>query len=168
MTDFKGLKVVELRAELSQRSLSTSGRRDELIERLEEYEFQHAPVQDDSQNGEPSDMKPPSPPPSDKEPDDMKPFNALADATQPKTPIPVDAPQSELQLMQQREARFGESVSARVAELAEEQKRQARAARFGLTPAETAKTDVAVALKRLDHALSDRRSFHNHGDSARV
>ena len=41
MQDFKKLKVVELRAELSLRNLPQNGKRDELIERLEEYEFEH-------------------------------------------------------------------------------------------------------------------------------
>ena len=49
MTDFKKLKVVELRAELAARNLPQTGKRDELIERLEEFEFQHAMPTDSEQ-----------------------------------------------------------------------------------------------------------------------
>lgn len=140
MTDFKKLKVVELRAELVARNLSQTGKRDELIERLEEYEFHHAM---------PTDNEPIHESPA------IEPVEIMEDAQQhphpsisPVLPPPlVPAPES--------------ASSGPTAEEIEEEKRRQRAIRFGLDPTPAVK--IEVAIKRLEHALPTRHSRNHHG-----
>lgn len=137
MSDFSKLKVVELRAELSKRGLPQAGKRDELIERLEEYEFQHA---------EPSSM--------DVEIEDEKSKDVEITSPSPvdNTPIeisPVTTPATLPDESQLQRSQIDIDL--------EEEKRKARAIRFGLNPEEVAKVDISITVKRLEHALPNRR-----------
>lgn len=141
MTDFKKLKVVELRAELSKRGLPTEGKKDELIERLEEHEFQNAdptPSEMDIENEQPEVSVHPSP--------------QIQAVSEPVIPSTNTEPVSE----------------AHIDTNLEEEKRRARAIRFGLNPDEVAKVDISVTIHRLEHALPSRsrgnwkhRKHHN-------
>ncbi len=139
MTDFKKLKVVELRTELSKRGLPQTGKRDELIERLEEYEFQHA---------EPSDME------VDQEMVTELPIPVTEIVQQEKIPSPITEPETIVESSQKEHPQVDVDL--------EEERRRARAIRFGLNSNEVAKVDITVAIMRLDHALPNRRPFKNH------
>ena len=153
MTDFKKLKVAELRAECVARSLPQTGKRDDLIERLEEYEFettepsqfQEAETSQVSQVREeqllhelvlvskPTIISPiPAPTP------------LLANAETSKIVIPVD------QLIHRESA------------TSEEEKLRLRALRFGLNPSEAAPLQIEVTINRLEHALPNRSHHHHH------
>ena len=134
MSDFKKLKVVELRAELSKRSLPQTGKRDELIERLEEYEFHHA---------EPSEMEVDSSSAQEEKQEAEREQQVQVHEPQSISPIP--------------EPVIEEESKQHVDIDLEEERRKARAIRFGLNPEEVAKVDIAVAIKKLDHALPNRR-----------
>lgn len=134
MTDFKKLKVVELRAELASRNLPQTGKRDELIERLEEYEFHHA---------EPSEDEP------------MEAVESSSEALQtiPNPTIPTISPV----LPPSPVATTAESPNT---EEIEEEKRRQRAIRFGLDPNPPVR--IEVTIKRLEHALPNYRRRHHH------
>ena len=143
MTDFKKLKVVELRAELATRSLPQTGKRDELIERLEEYEFQNAqPSHDEEMPEVPANTE-------QKHPAEL----VEIEEPQPSiSPILPPTPIAEVQEINEIE---------RLAAIEEEKRRQ-RALRFGIDQSETAEIKIEVALKRLDHALPNKRRQFNH------
>lgn len=132
MTDFKKLKVVELRAELASRNLPQTGKRDELIERLEEYEFQHAEPSTDICMDMPQAV-------------DIDPVVSHEIAVSPITPPAIDIPAS----------------SVNDIEAIEEEKRRLRALRFSLDKTETAQVKIEVTIKRLDHALPNRSHSHH-------
>lgn len=140
MTDFKKLKVVELRAELAARNLPQTGKRDELIERLEEYEFHHAmptdnePISDSFVNQTVEIM----------EDFQQQPHLSISPVLPPS---PIPAPES--------------ASSGPTTEEIEEEKRRQRAIRFGLdaTPA----VKIEVTIKRLEHALPTRHYRNHHG-----
>lgn len=145
MTDFKKLKVIELRAELAQRNLTQTGKRDELIERLEEYEFHHAmPIDSESGNDSTTGT-------SDESVEIMEDSHSSISPVLPPSPIPAP-----------------EIASSPTAEEIEEEKRLQRALRFGIDPTPTVK--IEFAIKRLEHALPNRRNkgryHHKHRDSS--
>ena len=148
MTDFKKLKVVELRAELAERNLPQTGKRDELIERLEEFEFHHAmPVDSDTiVNVNTASM-------SDASVEIMEDAHPSISISPVLPPSPIHVP---------------ESASVQTVEEIEEEKRRQRALRFGLDPNSTVK--IEITIKRLEHALPDRRNkirhHHKHRDSS--
>lgn len=138
---------MELRAELSKRGLSQTGKRDELIERLEEYEFQHAKLSE-------MDVDPAEQP-------------SMHDATTTTAEVPTMTlatngcnSKQELSpiLPPTAEDKLDHVVDTHVVDVdLEEEKRRARAIRFGLNPEEVAKVDITITVKRLDHALPNRR-----------
>jgi len=143
MTDFKKLKVVELRAELASRGLTQTGKRDELIERLEEYEFEHGepPVhQDDEQDDKHMDVDVEE----ETEIVPVEPAVQFSPITEPSQEIVPE--QSSLDLLAQEE----------------EEKRLARAKRFGLDESERAQVKIEVTIKRLEHALPSRSHGKHH------
>ena len=152
MTDFKKLKVVELRAELASRNLPQAGKRDELIERLEEHEFHHAePAKDEempqAQDDISEDIEIQSPD-DICEKIDMK-VPVLVSESQAQLPIsPIMAP-SPVQVVENNSTI--ESLEA-----IEEEKRRLRALRFGIDETEAAQVKIEVAIKRLEHALPSR------------
>lgn len=159
MTDFKKLKVVELRAELSARGLPQTGKRDELIERLEEHEFQNAePSHDDEMQ-------------SDMMQDDEK-FEVV-DTKLEYDKAQMPAANSQVQeilpeispVIPPSEPETAKPDSSFEQQRAmEEEKRRLRALRFGIDEAEAAtQVKIEVAIKRLDHALPNRSRQHHRG-----
>jgi hypothetical protein len=143
MSDFKKLKVVELRAELSKRGLTQAGKRDELIERLEEYEFQHAA---------PSDTEVDSNSPVEADHEELQ---SVSVASKPNSahvsPSPITAPLN-----------IENGITCPVNIDLEEEKRRARAIRFGLNADEFAQVDIIITVKKLDHALPSRGGTWKH------
>jgi hypothetical protein len=141
MTDFKKLKVAELRAELAARNLPQTGKRDELIERLEEYEFHNAlPAESEPINEENS-----AAPMLD------EPLKIVEDAHPFISPVFPPSPGITL---------------GPTAEEIEEEKRRQRALRFGLDLDPVPAVKIEVTIKRLEHALPDR-PHHHHGRNRR-
>lgn len=141
MTDFKKLKVVELRAELASRGLLQAGKRDELIERLEEYEFEHGDLPAANENRMDTE-----------ETEDYQMQDAHGNGDTGVTPT-----NGHLSPVQHSENQ--ESLDRLTAE-AEEEKRAARARRFGLDAAEQTPVKIEVTLKGLEHALPNRHHKH--------
>lgn len=139
MSDFKKLKVVELRAECAARNLPQTGKRDELIERLEEYEFHNAePMEVETE----TDQLPESINQSVLESNDSK---LVSDQSKPIIISPVQAPVKDI-----------DDLAAQ-----EEQKRRLRALRFGLDSSQTAPVNIEITIKRLEHALPYRHHRHH-------
>ncbi len=143
MTDFKKLKV-ELRAECAARSLSQSGKRDELVERLEEYEFHEAQPEETNQ------AEPEVKPEIENKPE-VK--TVIETETEHEFITPVLAEHPTISPVQ-----APESIDDLAAQ--EEEKRRLRALRFGLDPTETAPVKIEVTIKRLEHALPNRHLHH--------
>lgn len=140
MTDFKKLKVVELRAECASRSLPQTGKRDELIERLEEYEFQVAEPSTEMDTEVVETEK------IEQEQQETVKYDSISNAPDHPTvisPIPVPINATDDLLAQ------------------EEEKRRQRALRFGLDPKEQAPVKIEITIKRLEHALPNRHHRHH-------
>lgn len=154
MTDFKKLKVVELRAELAARNLPQDGKKDELIERLEEYEFQHA---------EPEAMEVVDEVSEAQSPDTEKPIihtpvqqsSHITASVQSVaiSPIPVPSIPS---------ADSSPEPASTDLQAIEEEKRRQRALRFGLDTSATPAVNIEVTINRLDHALPTKSRHHHH------
>lgn len=156
MTDFKKLKVVELRAELASRNLIQTGKRDELIERLEEFEFQHAePSQDEDmpQATESHEMEADHDVLEDQE-IEIEDDQAQNIITKTET-AEKDAQKIELSPIVPPTQSTPETAATDL-EALEEEKRRLRALRFSLNESEFAQVNIDVTIKRLNHALPNR------------
>ena len=135
MTDFKKLKVAELRSELASRGLPLTGKRDELIERLEEHDFEQGGV-DEGAGDEGMEMDIVQESAADAlpvhQPEDHQP--TISPIIAPSLPLPaLDV---------------------------EEEKRRARALRFGLDISEIGAVSIEVTVRKLEHALPNRHRGH--------
>lgn len=114
MADFKKMKVAELKEELAKRDLPQTGKKDELIARLEAYQSQQQPTDD-----QPA-AEPPAAPAT-------APVSAPAPAPAVMEPAPAPA------------AEPADSAPQTAAELSDfEKAKAARAARFGIAYVPTA------------------------------
>lgn len=164
MADFKKLKVVELRAELAKRNLPQTGKRDELIERLEEDEFHNADVGEEAISDE-----------TVMEVDGVEVKEVRKQS--PVSPLVVNSPVSPLVFSSPAHLAtpvispvlHTESITPDTLTIEQEKRRQ-RALRFGLDADETATVNIEITLKRLEHALPtrSRHNHRNHKNSARI
>ena len=154
MPDFKKLKVVELRAELAARNLPQDGKKDELIERLEEYEFQHA----EPEAMEVVDDVCEAQSPVTEKPIDHTPVQQVSHITATVPPVTISSiPVPSIPSVDSSP----EPASADLQAIEEEKRRQ-RALRFGLDTSATPAVNIEVTIKRLDHALPAKSRHHHH------
>lgn len=150
MTDFKKLKVVELRAELAARNLSETGKKDELIERLEEYEFHHASPEEEVID-EPIES-------IESRINTSSPVLSKPGISPIQMPDPIETPDTAIMPDTIAETSLSDLQAI------EEEKRRQRALRFGLHSSESPEVSIDVTIMRLDHALpnkSNRNQFFN-------
>ena len=164
MTDFKKLKVVELRAELAARNLIQSGKRDELIERLEEYEFNNAvPVGLDAIDIEVVDESK-----SEQEPSGGKTsIDEYKDNVTSSSPCDISKSSSSSPAIP---SSISPPTHTSDLQAIEEEKRLQRALRFGIDTSGTPTVNIEIAIKRLDHALPNRSRYqrgrrHHHNNN---
>lgn len=182
MHDFKKLKVVALRAELSLRNLPQTGKRDELIERLEEYEFEHGdPPLNETDDNEVIEEKV-----KEIAVDDVADNQVRVESQSNHPMIQLEAEiENDVEIEEIKEKKTVEPITNVVVavpiitpslptvstvtteqpqtpitlELSEEEKLQARARRFGLDFVPTA--NIELTIQKLQHSLP----FHSHSQS---
>lgn len=154
MTDFKKLKVVELRAELAARNLPQDGKKDELIERLEEYEFQHAEPESMEVVDEVSDAQSPV----EQKSIIHTPIQQTSNAAASVPPVAI----SPIPLPSIASAESIPEPPSIDLQAIEEEKRRQRALRFGLDTSAAPAVNIEVTIKRLDHALPTKSRHHHH------
>lgn len=193
MQDFKKLKVVELRAELSLRNLPQNGKRDELIERLEEYEFEHGdpPLNETGNDDEAIEVE--------DEIDstvETKPGSQIVNTIETKPESNTKVNEDEVEKKEQKSVSTSlpestptitatvhpiplplpilqsESYTPVSHELSEEEKLQARARRFGLETNSATQTpsNIELTIRKLEHSLPvhkySRKPFHRYKNNS--